>query len=56
MLPLIDMGLSILQLLLQKLAPGTPASVVAAIQNAYNALLSHQTDLINKANLDAQRG
>jgi hypothetical protein len=56
MVPLIGLGLGILQLLLQKLGPGTPAEVVAAIQNAYNALLAHQNDLITKANFDAQRG
>jgi hypothetical protein len=53
---LIDLGFGFLQTFLGKLKNNLPATVVAAVQAAADALLAHKNDLITKANFEAQRG
>jgi hypothetical protein len=56
MIEAIDIGLGLLETFLGRLKNKLPAEVVAAIQDAYDALDAHKQDLITKANLEAQRG
>jgi hypothetical protein len=56
MVPLIDMGLGIIETLLGKFKTNLPAEVVSAIQAAYDALMAHKNDLITQAALEAERG
>jgi hypothetical protein len=53
----IEMGIQFLTQYLQS-ATGAklPAEILAAIQAAIDALVTHKADVINKSNLDAQRG
>ena len=56
-LTLIDLGIQFLLPFLSGLKGGkAPAEIVAAIQSAIDALITHKQDIISKSNLDAQRG
>lgn len=54
---LVELGIQFLTQYLQS-AKGAklPAEILAAVQAAIDALLTHKQDIINKANLDALRG
>lgn len=54
--PLIDLGIALLESFLGKLKSKIPLEVAQAVQAAIDALASHKNDLITKANLEAQRG
>lgn len=54
-IPLLDLGLSILEQYLGKLKDQLPEDVVAAVQAAIDALAAHKNDLVTKVNLEAQR-
>lgn len=56
MIPLLDLGISILEAYLGQMNNQVPLHVVAAVQAAIDALAAHKDDLITKANLEAQRG
>lgn len=56
MIPILDLGITFLQMFLGKLGNQVPAQVVEAIQAAIDALVLHHADLVTKANLEAQRG
>lgn len=53
---LIDLGVSFLEMFLGKLKSQAPAEVLSAIQGSIDALNAHKNDVINKANLESQRG
>jgi hypothetical protein len=54
---LIGLGVSFLSQFITSLtANKAPQEVLDAIQASINALTAHQSDVINKANLEAQRG
>ncbi len=54
--PLLDLGIGVLETFLGRLKDHIPAEVAAAVQAAIDALFAHKNDLITKANIDAQRG
>lgn len=56
MIELVDLGLSLFQMFLDKQKNNLPAQVIGAIQGAIDALAAHKDDLITKAALEAQRG
>lgn len=56
MIELVDLGLGLLETYLGKLKSNLPVEVVTAIQAAIDALAAHKSDLITKANLEANRG
>lgn len=56
MIEAVDLSLTFLQLFLGKMSSKLPAQVVAAVQAAVDALAAHRTDLLTKANFEAQRG
>jgi hypothetical protein len=56
-LMLIELGIQFLtQYLSSVKGAKLPAEVLAAVQAAIDALITHKQDIINKANLDALRG
>lgn len=57
-LTFVNLGLSLFQNFLEGLQshPEAPIEVVQAIQSAVSAIQKHKDDLVNKANLEAQRG
>ena len=56
-LTLLDLGINFLLPFLTAIKGAkVPAEVVAAVQSAIDALIAHKQDVINMANLDAQRG
>ncbi len=56
-LTLIDLGIQFLLPFISGLKGGkAPAEIIAAVQAAVDALLTHKQDIISKANLDALRG
>jgi hypothetical protein len=55
-LPVVQLGLSLIQALLGQLKSKVPAEIVASLQASADALEQHQNDLVTKANLEAQRG
>jgi hypothetical protein len=56
LVPLLDLGISILEAFLGKLKDNLPAQIVADVQAVIDKLAAHKDDLISKANLEAQRG
>jgi hypothetical protein len=56
-LMLIDLGINFLTQYLQSVKGAKlPAEILVSIQTAIDALVTHKQDIINKSNLDAQRG
>ena len=56
-LPLIELGIGFLEKYLGNLkAAKAPIEIIEDTQAALNSLLTHQADVISKANLDSLRG
>lgn len=54
---LIGLGINFLQYLIPSLTKAkAPVEVVNAVAGAATALVAHRDDVVNKANLEAQRG
>lgn len=56
MITLADMGFGLLELLLSKHRSKLPVDLVTAAQNALDAWAVHRNDVVNRDNLEAQRG
>lgn len=56
MIAIIGIVLPFIQTFLTQHGQKLPAEVLGAVQAAYNALASHQQDLITQADLESQRG
>jgi hypothetical protein len=56
LIPLLDLGLSILETFLGKMQNNLPAEIVADFQAVIDKLAAHKADLLTKVNAEAQRG